>query len=215
MTTTKKILVVDDEKNIRLTVPQALEPLGYFVQTACNGDDALRQLEGEGFDLILTDLKMPGMNGMELIKKAIALYPDIQIVPITAHATVDNAVEAMKLGAIDFLQKPFTPKELRDLVYFVLERETLNQKNECEYESSLELAKYCASKRKFDSAIAHLKKAIGVDPSRPEAFNLLGELQEASGNYPEALKNYKVAVDLDPTYQSAKDNFARNYKLLF
>lgn len=207
--TKAKILVVDDEKNIRNLVAQALEALDYFVHTAFDGKDAMVQLEADEYDLILTDLKMPGMDGMEFLEKAVAKYPDVQIVMISAHGTVDNAVEAMKLGAFDFLQKPFTPKELRNVVYNVLERENSSKQTELDYQASLDLAKSQARKRQFDNAIAQVKQAIGIDPSDPQAFNFLGELQETLGERLEAIKNYRVAIDLDPTYQPAKDNLSR------
>lgn len=202
-----KILVVDDDKNIRRTVTMALESLDYFVHTAFDGKDAMVQLTGDEYDLIITDLKMPGMNGMELLQEAIANYPEIKIVLISAHGTVDNAVEAMKLGAVDFLQKPFTPKELRNLVHHVLE--TGSTETESEYKSSLQSAKNCARKRDFDNAIAQAKKAIGLDPSQPEAFDFLGQLQETLGDFDSAIKNYRVAISLDPTYQLAKSNLDR------
>lgn len=115
----------------------------------------------------------------------------------------------MKLGAVDFLQKPFTPRELRDVVYNVLERKSLADRAESEYKSCLELAKYHASKRQFDNAVGQVKKAIGINPSLPEAFNFLGELQETIGARHEAIKNYRVAIDLDPTYKMAKNNLDR------
>ena len=202
-----KILVVDDDKNIRRTVTMALESLDYFVHTAFDGKDAMLQLTGDEYDLIITDLKMPGMNGMELLQEAIAKYPQIQIVLISAHGTVDNAVEAMKLGAVDFLQKPFTPKELRNLVYRVLETE--ESKDESEYQSSLRSAKKLARKRQFDKALTQAKKAIGADPSNPEAFDFLGQIQETLGDFDNARKSYRAAISLDPTYQSAKDNLDR------
>ena len=152
---------------------------------------------------------MPGMNGMEFLEKAIAIYPDIRIIIISAHGTVDNAVEAMKLGAVDFLQKPFTPKELRNTVYNVLERETTSQNTDSEFDKAFELAKYHASKRQFDRSIASIKQAIGFDPARLEAFVLLGKLQETIGEQKEALRNYRVAIEIDPTYQPAKDNLDR------
>lgn len=204
-----RILVVDDEKNIRRTVTMALESLDYFVHTAFDGKDAMVQLEGDEYDLILTDLKMPGMDGMELLQNATEKYPNIKVVLISAHGTVDNAVEAMKLGAVDFLQKPFTPKELRQVVYNVLERETVCEEQDSEFDKAFELAKYQASKRQFDRATASIKQAIGCDPSRPEAFTFLGKLQETIGETQEAIKNYRVAIDLDPTYQPAKDNLDR------
>ncbi|MGB3694445.1 MAG: response regulator [Spirulinaceae cyanobacterium] len=204
-----KILVVDDEKNIRMTVAKALDPLGYKVHTAFDGKDALYQLQAEKFDLILTDLQMPGMNGMELLGKATELYPEIKIALISAHGTVDNAVEAMKIGAVDFLQKPFTPKELRDLVYRMLEESTSETKQTSEYESCFKAAENAARKREFTRAITHAKKAIGLDPSRPEAFNLLGMLQETTGDRLEGIKNYRIASELDVSYRPAKDNLSR------
>ena len=202
-----RILIVDDEKNIRNVIAQALESLGHSVHVAFDGKDAMMQLEADPYDLILTDLNMPGIDGIELLRRAVEKYPSVQIAVISAHGTVENAVEAMKLGAIDFLQKPFTPKELRNFVYNILERGQSSQ--EPDYRSTLRLAKDYASKRQFDSAIARAKEAIGMDPSQSEAFNLLGELQESLGDRTEAVKNYRVAVDLDPTDKRARDNLSR------
>ena len=207
--TKAKILVVDDDKNIRRTITMALESLDYFIQTAFDGKDAMMQLTKDEYDLIITDLKMPGMNGMELLQQAIAKYPNIRIVLISAHGTVDNAVEAMKLGAVDFLQKPFTPKELRNLVYSVLDTEGSEAETESEYKANLKSAKKLARKRQFDSAISQAKKAIGLDPSNPEAFDFLGQLQETLGDFDNARKSYRAAISLDPTYQPAKDNLDR------
>lgn len=204
-----KILVADDEKSIRLTVAQSLEPQGYEVKTAVNGDDALSRLKEQPFDLLLTDLKMPGIDGMALIEQAVELYPHLKVIMISAHATVDNAVGAMKLGAVDFIQKPFTPQEIRDIVQQVLERQSIAEQEESDYEAMVEIAKHQASERQFEGAIAQTKKAIGADPSRPEAFDLLGMLQETLGDRLEALKNYRVAIDLDPTFESAKQNLDR------
>lgn len=208
-----RILIVDDEKNIRLTVAQALEPLAYEVATAVDGKDALHQLKEQEFNLILLDLRMPGMDGLEVLRRAVETQPDIQIIIISAHGTVENAVEAMKLGAVDFLQKPFTPQELRDRVYQVLERESLSAKEGSNYQKEMKLAKHCASKRQFDKAMAHVKQAISCDPSRPDAFNLLGELQEVAGDRSDALKNYRVAISLDPTFKSAQNNLDRVTRL--
>ena len=204
-----KILVVDDDKNIRRTVSMALESLDYYVHTAFDGKDAMLQLTGDKYDMIITDLKMPGMDGMELLQEAIAKYPEIRIVLISAHGTVDNAVEAMKLGALDFLQKPFTPKELRNLVHNVLETGSTETESISEYKASLKAAKNFARKREFDNAIAQTKKAIGSDPSNPDAFDFLGQLQETLGDFDSAIKNYRVAINLDPTYQPAKDHLDR------
>ena len=96
----KFVLVVDDEKNIRLTLSQTLESLGLETDTAVNGEEALDKLKMKEFGLILLDLKMPGMDGMEVLRQLRKIRPDIRVIIITAYGTVESAVEAMKLGAV-------------------------------------------------------------------------------------------------------------------
>lgn len=115
-----RILVVDDEKNIRRTVSRALEPLGMPIETAADGEDALRQLEETDFSLLLLDLKMPGIDGMTVLETVHRRWPKMSVIILTAHGTIDTAVEAMKYGAADFIRKPFTPSEIRDLAKRVL-----------------------------------------------------------------------------------------------
>jgi CheY-like chemotaxis protein len=119
----RPILVVDDEKNIRLTLSQSLEPLGLPIQTAVNGEEALQKIEETEFGLLLLDLKMPGMEGMEVLHRVRERWPTIPVIIITAHGTIESAVDAMKMGAVDFIQKPFSPREIRELATKVLQRE--------------------------------------------------------------------------------------------
>jgi CheY-like chemotaxis protein len=120
----RPILVVDDEKNIRLTLSQSLEPLGLPIQTAVNGEEALQKIEETDFGLLLLDLKMPGMEGMEVLRRVRERWPAIPVIIITAHGTIESAVDAMKIGAVEFIQKPFSPREIRDLATKVLQRES-------------------------------------------------------------------------------------------
>lgn len=203
-----RILVVDDEKNIRLTVTQCLQPQGYTVKTAINGQEALANLEQYDPQLMLLDLQMPGMNGLEVLEKAKELLPDLHVIMVSAHASVDNAVDAMKLGAVDFMQKPFTPKEIRELVARVLGRENVSDLP-TDYDSLMSAAKNRISKRQFEEAITLVKQAIGTNPNNAEAFNLLGELLETIGDKLQAIKNYRVATDLDPAYKPAEKNLER------
>ena len=203
-----RILVVDDEKNIRLTVAQCLEPQGYTVKTAIDGLDALSQLEEYDPHLMLLDLQMPGMNGIEVLQRSKELKPDLQVIMVSAHANVENAVDAMKLGAVDFMQKPFTPKEIRQLVATVLGRENVSDLP-TDYDSLMRTAKHHASKRQFEEAITLVKQAIGTNPNNAEAFNMLGELLEVTGDKLQAIKNYRVATDLDPAYKPAQKNLER------
>jgi DNA-binding NtrC family response regulator len=207
---TYKILIVDDEKNIRLTISQSLTDMDVETDTAVNGEEALSKLKDTDFALVLLDLRMPGMDGMEVLEKLRKDRPDIRVVIITAHGTIDSAVDAMKLGAVDFIQKPFTPKEIRHLVSKIIKRETLEREKGQDYESCFELAKKCVADRHFEAAAEHIKKAMSIDSSRPEAFNFLGALYEIQGDRVEAQKNYRAALSLDPTYKPAQDNLSRS-----
>jgi DNA-binding NtrC family response regulator len=142
--TGRSVLIVDDEKNIRLTLSQALEVLEVETDTAANGEEALAKLKEKEFGLILLDLKMPGMDGMEVLRRVSEIRPDIRMIIITAYGTVESAVEAMKLGAADFIQKPFAPEEIRGLVSRVMDREKIDERKAVDYGTSIELAKRSA-----------------------------------------------------------------------
>ena len=206
----KSVLIVDDEKNILLTLSQSLVVLQLETDTAMNGEEALAKLKKKEFGLILLDIRMPGMDGMEVLRKVREIRPDIGIIMISAYGTIELAVEAMKLGAVDFIQKPFSPEEVRALVSRVLDREKLDGQKVADYGSSIELAKKSIGNRHFDAAIEHARKAIFLDPSRPEAFNLLGALLEIRGDRIEAQKNYRAALSLDPSYAPAIKNLERS-----
>jgi DNA-binding response OmpR family regulator len=206
----KTVLIVDDEKNILLTLSQSLEVLQLETDTATNGEEALAKLKEKEFGLILLDLRMPGMDGMEVLRQVREIRPDIRIIMITAYGTIELAVEAMKLGAVDFIQKPFSPEEIRELVSRVMDREKLDEQKVADYGSSIELAKRSIGNRHLDAAIEHVRKAIFLDPTRPEAFNLLGALTEIRGDRIEAQKNYRAALSLDPSYAPAIKNLERS-----
>jgi DNA-binding response OmpR family regulator len=184
--------------------------MGLEIDTAMNGEEALAKLNEKEFGLILLDLKMPGMDGMEVLSQVRRIRPDIRVIIITAHGTIDSAVEAMKLGAVDFIQKPFTPKEIRELVSQVIDREKLDKQKVVDYESYIEVAKSCIGDRHFDAATEYVRKAIYLDPSRPEAINLLGALLEIRGDVSEAQDYYRAALAHDPTYEPAIQNLRRS-----
>src|SRR6188474_38815 len=121
-----RILVADDEPGLREFVSDALALDDHEVVTAPDGKVAAKLLDERGFDLVITDLKMPGLDGMALLRKVRAEQPELEVIVMTAHGSVDNAVEAMKLGAFEFLQKPLSgPDELRLLAQRALERRGL------------------------------------------------------------------------------------------
>ncbi|MCL2374303.1 MAG: sigma-54 dependent transcriptional regulator [Treponema sp.] len=111
-----RLLVADDEKNIREGLAAGLELAGYEVALAADGSEAFKRFHKGDIDLVISDLKMPGLSGEELLKKILGEIPDFPVIILTAHGTVENAVEAMRLGAWNFLAKPVNLDHLSELV---------------------------------------------------------------------------------------------------
>ena len=116
------ILVIDDEEYIRNSCQQTLSRDGNIVQVAKDGSEGLSMLETESFDLIILDLNMPGLSGMEVLKKIKEDDPEAMVIVNTGYATIESAVEALKSGAYDFISKLFTPDRFRVLVEQALEK---------------------------------------------------------------------------------------------
>jgi len=120
-----KVLIVEDEKNMREVLRILLEGEGYNVSCAMDGSEGLAWLEREIFDLVITDIKMPGVDGFEVLKRAQELSPETLVIMITAFGTTESAIEAMKLGAYDYIHKPFKIDEIRLVVKKALEKRRL------------------------------------------------------------------------------------------
>ena len=112
----KSILVVDDEKNQREILETILSSEGYDVTTASSGEAAMKFVQSRRFDLVLTDLKMTGMSGLDLLKELTNFDKSIIVILLTAHGSVDSAVDALRLGAFDYLQKPYDQAKLLETV---------------------------------------------------------------------------------------------------
>ncbi len=125
-----KILIVDDEESVRESLNLWFTEDGYRVECAENAKQALSILESDVFDIILTDLKMPGMDGLELLQRIKTLNKDSIIIVMTAFATVDTAVKALKEGAFDYVTKPFDPDDLSHLIRNASKQISLAQENE-------------------------------------------------------------------------------------
>src|SRR5262245_27986805 len=138
----KQILVVDDELNLRRVLAAQLERDGYDVHTAEDGEQALAVLREHHIDLVITDLRMPKLDGMELLRRVVALDPGLPVVMLTAHGTVDNAVEALKTGAFDYITKPFDQGEIRAIV-----RKALRTRDLADIEATREEAREGAGAR--------------------------------------------------------------------
>jgi DNA-binding NtrC family response regulator len=199
----KRVLIVDDEPNVRLMLETALSSVGYDVTEVGDGQSALDRLSGKGpdHDLVLLDLLMPRMDGMELLRQLRALDNVIPVVILTAHGSIPEAVEAMKLGAIDFLTKPTTPDALRRVVAEVIERHAVPTAPAKAAETSfkpsdrarqitfdLARAKRAINRGRFSEAEVLLRDLIALDPRSTEAHDLLDRLlilkeQEARGSF--------------------------------
>jgi two-component system NtrC family response regulator len=121
----KTILVVDDDESLRRITQLQLEEAGYSATTAANGDEALRLIEEDAPALVITDLKMPGMSGLDLLKHVLEQHPHIAVVMVTAFGTVQTAVAAMKAGAYDYITKPIDYEELMLVVNRAVEHQQL------------------------------------------------------------------------------------------
>ncbi len=115
-----RLLIVDDDENLRLGMVTMLENEGFEVHQAENGRAGIEQLENGVYDLIITDYKMNEMDGLRFLQQLKADYPSMKVIMVTGFGTIENAVEAMKLGAINYIQKPVKPKKLIELIHSIL-----------------------------------------------------------------------------------------------
>jgi DNA-binding NtrC family response regulator len=143
-----RILIVEDDENLRHVTLAHLERTGYDTTAVSDVPEALEALNRSPFDLVITDLNLPGPSGLDLLRKARVLFPEIMVVLVTAYGTVETAVEAMKSGAYDYLMKPVHPYELRALVSRALERRQL-------IEEVATLRKTIDQKFGFDNIVGH------------------------------------------------------------
>jgi two-component system, NtrC family, response regulator PilR len=125
----EKILIVDDERSLRDVLGIMLKRAGYDVSVASDGDEAIARIEKELFDLVITDLKMPKAGGLDVLKAVKEVSPDSVVLIITAFASAESAVEAMKLGAYDYLTKPFQVDEVQLIIRNALEKRRLSTEN--------------------------------------------------------------------------------------
>lgn len=157
-----KILIVDDDASIRKVLGFILEESGYAVRAAASGAEALETFAKEPPDLVLTDIKMPGMDGIRLLKEVRKLDEAVPVIMLTAFGTVETAVEAMKLGAADYLTKPISRDELTLVVGKTLRVRDLEREN-------LSLRESLGGALRFDGI-------VGLSPAMREVFDLVGKV---------------------------------------
>ncbi len=161
-----RILLVDDDSSVRRVLQFKLQKQGYEVETAADGETALTLLQTQAFDLLLSDIRMPKMDGIELLEQAKQIKPELKVVLITAHATVSQAVQAVKLGAFNYLTKPFEDDELYIALEKALEFEKLEDENKL-LRGQLKRAEYdkqlIGASKKFRELKSMIRKIADTD----------------------------------------------------
>jgi len=151
----RRVLVVDDEENFRHILSVILKKERYEVETASNGEEALQKVLNATFDQVLCDIRMPGMDGLDFLKEVKKMEMDANVIMMSAYGTLDTAVEAMKLGAYDYVSKPFKPDEIILTLKKAEERERLRKENEL-------LRKEVKKEYSFDNIVSKNEKMQGI-----------------------------------------------------
>jgi two-component system response regulator PilR (NtrC family) len=164
----KKLLIVDDEKSMREFLAIVLRKEGYYVATAADGQTALRLIEQDIFDLVMTDIKMPGMDGLALLRSVKSVSPRTIVLMITAFASTENAVEAMRAGAYDYLTKPFQIDEVKLLIKKALDHRDLEEENR-------------RLKEQFHQ-LDGFEQIIGRGPGMQKVLELINKVADSNSN---------------------------------
>jgi DNA-binding NtrC family response regulator len=209
-----KILIVDDETNVRLNYRITLETEGHEIFEAASAANALEQMVERTVGLAILDMRMPGMDGLDLLAKMREVGIPVPVIIVTAYSDVPHAVKAMKLGAIDFLQKPLRPEDLRRIVAEILKRHAPQKEHPADsFSAHIVAAKRSLNLRSFAMARIHLVKALELNTKSVEAFNLAGVLAEMLEDVDKARKYYGQAIKLDKNYEPAQQNMRRLFEL--
>jgi DNA-binding response OmpR family regulator len=206
----KAILVVDDEKNIRFTIVHALKSDHYEVDSASSGAEGLQRCRAKHYDLLLVDLRMPGMDGLEMLSELRRATPDAPpAVIITAHGVARELFAAAALGAIDSMRKPFSIHSVRSMVHEVLGRfDDENNRSESRAEKLRRQGKLYLMQRHCREASAILEAAARLDPVSSDTFFLLALCDLLENRRKEAIAHLRYAVYVDPNNKVAAEYLA-------
>ena len=203
----RRILVVDDEKNVRFTVAHALRSDGYTVDSAGSGTEGLDRTSSIRYDLILVELRMPGMTGIDMLRELRQRDPAMPAVIITAYGVPQQLVEAAELGAIDCIHKPFSIQTIRSVVREVIDRAEHGLAAQTAEEHVRE-AKRAIMRGEVDKAHAELERAIELDPHNGEPHLLDGIVSLLKRDGETACEHFRTALQIDPTNKNASEYLA-------
>ena len=173
-----KILVIDDEQVVGESLRKTFKDEGYEIETAYSGQEGLRKARRETFDLMIVDLKMPDISGLDVIKRLKEEQPDTMMIMITGYSTVDSATEALKTGAFDYIPKPFTPDEISEVVQKALETKERLAREKREQEALRSLRHVEISTSSFEAkppaeVAESVAQKVGVGKATASWFNLM------------------------------------------
>ena len=150
-----KLLIVDDEEGLRSLLSQVLTKAGFQVTAAADGEEAWEIFQEDPVPLVIADIVMPGMNGIELMKQAREVVPELSTIIITAHATIRTAIAAMREGAHDYIEKPFCPERVELLISGLVEHQNLVEEN-------ITLRRRLEDRYRFGDVIAKSPKMLSI-----------------------------------------------------
>ena len=187
----KKVLIVDDTKNIRSLLQKTLQLEGYDVTTAATGPEGLDLIKNNHFHLIFLDIKLPEMSGTEVLKRMRADNINTPVVIITAYPTVKNAVDCIQLGAITYLQKPFTAERLKG----VLQQFNLyeNDDDTSNTELPCDLINSALDQQQYEKALKLLHSSLAIAPTNPHVYRLMAKAYRGLGDEMHAIKFEEVS----------------------
>jgi DNA-binding NtrC family response regulator len=211
----KKVLIIDDEKNIRIALTKCLKGEGYIVDSVEDGIEGLDKLSSAKYDLVLLDINLPELSGLKVLEKIREKGITSNVIIMTAYGTIEKAVEAMKLGALDFISKPFNPEQIRDIVRVVIDRQDLNENNINSLRDYIEYSKKCLISGRYIEGEEMLKKSLSISANDAEVYNLLGILSEYKEDLHQAQGYYRAALAMDASYRPAIKNLERTSQFIY
>jgi len=190
-------LIVDDETHIRNMLKKALEELEYEADSVANGEEALRALFEKRYDGLFTDLKMPGMNGLDLLKAMNEETITIPKVVVSVCTEADKIIQCFQLGIMNYITKPFTPEEIKAAAKQML-------KLKIDIKETTQYVKGLIQQNALSSAEKYMSKLFSAYPSSPIPHYLYGLKNLKEGDLAKSLKHLKASLSLDESYDPAK-----------
>jgi DNA-binding NtrC family response regulator len=197
-----RILVADDQRNVRGNLTMILEAAGYRVDATGDSEEVLARCHGRHYDIAFIDINMTKIDGLDLVRGVRALSKKTTVVTLSQYGVITKVVEAMKLGAVDFIEKPIDPKKIQPLCEEILRRRALPSNDTVN--DLLQFAELALERNAIVEARLYLKMAMLRDENRAEPYYWLSELCEAEGDVREALHYYCRALDAGPTFQPSR-----------